>query len=367
MKTTQNRLKSLLKIPLFALLFLGITSFGSATPERSLFGLPFIFDEIDGKTATFPDELKNPSTANDLKVFWWNIRDGAYWSHQLQDQAKKAGDPNAKSPLDENLKTLALSSNPPEVILLGEFELSCLEKDTDDLFAKLYPYQLYVPDSKDHLGIGIQIYSAYPFETASELLDWSPYYATTEKQEAFKKEWAEKVKDGGERFYDRSFSDLKIKKGDKLWHVLPVHLLNNWSPLAAQIGKEGAGITLLFGTNNPHYRQVERLVDEKIAPILDSNSKNVNLLLIGDFNLPDELFGIMPVAYRLLSNHLQSAFQTYGTPFTFPAVNTDMSSVRRMTIDHAFTSEAVETLSRAVIPLTGSDHYPIEVHLHEND
>jgi endonuclease/exonuclease/phosphatase family metal-dependent hydrolase len=310
----------------------------------------FVFDRVSSDSSAYPSKLENHD-ATGLSVFWWNIREGGAWSRTLPG-----------NPLEHNLIELARSKFAPEVIMLGEFVAGSFERETDQILKHEYPYQLYVPYGFHRPDLGIQIFSKYPLGQRTELLDWSPLNASSQKRAAFKQKWREHLNTAADRLYERSFTDLTLQKSGRLFHLVPVHLLNPWMPLAGQIGQTTAGLVMVFGNDNPHYRQVERLVLEKMKPLLETAKReHSSVLLMGDFNLPDVIYGLVPRGYSLMSLFLNSVESLGRGQFTFPAMSSDVKGLKRMTIDHAWTAADTGVVAHARIPFTGSDHYPISV------
>jgi len=342
---------SLLKNPALAVAFL-LAFFLATLSSVFAESLSFISDPLDRTAFQYPITLKAVAEdPSDLTVFWWNTREGGAWSKKM-----------FANPLETNLKFLIQSDYQPDVLILGEYMPGQFEPETDVALNFRYPYHLYTPYGRFRDEMGIAIYSKYPFTADQELLDWSPLFASNTEQILFKQKWRTSMNPQADKYYERPFIDIHLTKGDRLYHIVPVHLLNPWLAIADALGKTKAGLVLMFGDDNPHFRQTERLVYEKIMPLLRTvKLERSSLVLIGDFNMPDEYYGFSPKGYQLIESYLTPAVNPLFSEFTFPAISSDMTDQPVLRIDHAFVSKHVEVEENVRLPLTGSDHYPIEL------
>ena len=113
---------------------------------------------------------------------------------------------------------------------------------------------------------------------------------------------------------------------------------------------------IAFGKNNPNYGQLSNLL-EAIQKDLLPLSNHEKLILMGDFNIPSD-YGVA-IGYRLLRKYFTDPYQDIDAP-TFPSLNAQGAALGTpVKIDHVF-SLRKETVSNPVIlPLKGSDHYPL--------
>ena len=313
---------------------------------------PFVFDDLDRGEKNYPRDLKSSKNdAHSLSVFWWNIREGGAWSKALDG-----------NPLEQNLEILAQSELAPEVMVLGEFVQGSFQKKTESVLSSRYPFQIYIPYARLRNDRGFKVYSKYAMEIDQSLLDWSPMNDTAVEQAEFKEHWRKFLNPQADRYYERVFADVRIHKANSIFHVVPVHLLNPWLSLSEKTSKADAAVALVFAKNNPHYRQVERLMIEKIAPLAEQvKREHSSLVMVGDFNVPDEVYGIIPTAYHLMRRGLDAVVAPAFSLYTFPAISSDMSDQIHFKIDHAFIDSATNVLYQTRIPFRGSDHYPIAV------
>jgi endonuclease/exonuclease/phosphatase family metal-dependent hydrolase len=313
----------------------------------------FIFDRLQRGITVYPEELKAKHDEDTLNVFWWNTREGGKLS-KTQNQ----------NPLEKNLVQLVQSEYAPDVLILGEFVPGSMNPDTEFALNLQYPYRAYTPYARKRTDMGIEVYSRFPFTKTASLLDWSPYHDSKEEQAKFKQKWRQGLNPDADRVFERVFLDIRIQKYNRVFHVVPVHLLNPWLPLSAQLGRTKAGLVMMFGDDNPHYRQVERLMLEKVRPLLvQVKREQSSFVMIGDFNLPDELFGISPIGFELINLYLKPSVNPLFSSYTFPAVSSDMTEQTQLRIDHAFVNRSTRVRDEARIPFMGSDHYPIGVRI----
>ena len=113
---------------------------------------------------------------------------------------------------------------------------------------------------------------------------------------------------------------------------------------------------ILFGTDNPHYHQTTRLVNLIERKMNQDTSSDTHWVILGDFNLPHQLYGFVPNAYEKLRTILH---EDSSHEFTFPAISSDYTHVKRIEIDHAFFDPKTRALNFIRLPLQGSDHYPL--------
>lgn len=117
-----------------------------------------------------------------------------------------------------------------------------------------------------------------------------------------------------------------------------------------KVGTVAAGLSVVFGWNNPLIHQLRRLLRE-----LDRMTEP--FITFGDFNLPRAVKGVKTRPYRLISRDLDDAFESDKTP-SWPASSSQtFEGYPEMKIDHAF-SRGFEVRAAEVLPLRGSDHYP---------
>lgn len=281
-----------------------------------------------------------PSTSG-VRVFWWNIANGA-------------SEADAKS-LTSNLELLAVSKIAPDVIALGEYSARALPETTYSQLAKRYPVRKFIRYNS-LTSTGIAIFSKLPLTTSrvSEL-EWVPASLDGRGEAEYRAYWANDQADGGEGFYARPLREILFAAGKKTVSFTPLHLAEPWRDLSKRTdGKiEFALATaseLFFGTSNPLITQVDSLVRWLKA------GKNADKLLVGDFNLPRGFAGVPTLGFRRLERvlnsailHTQNSFPTPSSPHTFPS----------MQIDHAFVGGALAAPVAGVLPLKGSDHFPI--------
>jgi endonuclease/exonuclease/phosphatase family metal-dependent hydrolase len=82
------------------------------------------------------------------------------------------------------------------------------------------------------------------------------------------------------------------------------------------------------------------------------------VIVVGDFNMPKELMGFSTLGFQKISSGLTDIIAS-GAP-SFPSSGAvETKKFPLMQIDHAFTSPSLSATAGEVLPLRGSDHYPL--------
>lgn len=320
-----------------------------------------IFDHPIGFASDSP---VTPTRA--MRVLWWNIRYGGGLSRTLQARARLK-DPDAVSSLDENLKVLAGKKDGPDLMALGEFIPDSLERLTIEVLERAYPYHRYFPYNPQIPDRGIAIYSRVPFSSQTVQVDWTDLRETPPAQEYYRRQWEHDHGVQTTATFERPLINLTLNWQGREIHVVPVHLLMPWLLIQKgfpAVGKELTGLSLMFGDHNPLVNQVVRFKAELEKMLQQKKSQQKGgapaLMILGDFNLPDSVYGVAPYGFRLMQEGLYRAFQSPRS--TFPAQSAEFKGqIRDLTIDHAWVSSSVHVDEAQVLPLRGSDHYPITV------
>lgn len=286
---------------------------------------------------------KTIPAAKGLKIFWWNIANGA-----------SEADPDV---LRANLELLASSPLAPDVIALGEFSSRSLPEPTYSQLASKYPHRTFIRYNAG-TSTGIAVFSKHamtPIRAAS--FRWIPSALSEEQAADYRESWAPGHADGGDGFYVRPLRELRLDVEGKSIAFTPIHLAQPWR----ELGKRSDGTIdfalatlseLYFGTENPLITQVNVLVNWLKA------GTNANRVLVGDFNLPRSFVGVPTLGFRRLDRVLEPAITQVENSFPTPS---SPHSYPPMQIDHAFVSGQVSAPVAGVLPLKGSDHYPLYV------
>ncbi|MCA9668372.1 MAG: endonuclease/exonuclease/phosphatase family protein [Myxococcales bacterium] len=287
-----------------------------------------------------------------LRVMWWNIQYGA------QNDAAKG------RPLDHNLRALTRSALSPDVVLLGEFESHAISPAVRAELDKRYPYRHYVALNDAVSQRGIQVFSKHPLDAKhQERWDYVPAGADAKTAEAYRADWRSFR---GEKGFPRRYIRLTVKhpQTGKAIDILPIHTAQPWDRYTEQasvkaLGKARVAYELLAGGNNPLMHQLRRLRG-KLERDYGKDLDRKPMLMLGDFNLPRGRFGIRSRAYRLTRRNLSDAF-THWAPSWPASTAGEYKGYPKLKIDHAFTGGDLSARAAEVLPIKGSDHYPIYV------
>jgi hypothetical protein len=276
-----------------------------------------------------------------LRVLWWNVEAG-------KTNAALSG-----SPLDENLRALTEAPVKPHVLALGEYRAGAtLQDDTLKGFDRSYE-QAFLPYNEQNPDIGILVLALRGLGLEVKpgpVLDWSPPGADAARAGRYKRWWLDREPDLS--IFARSVSVIGVVHEGLRYNVIPVHLLQPWSPMNRFAGRVMGTLWTLYqlflGRANPLMHQAVRL-----KAWLRGLGEEPYLLL-GDMNAPPR-----SRVYGLLARGLERVFPKARR--TFPAFSSEpRGKYPSMQIDHAFTS-GLTVVDGAVPPLKGSDHYPLAV------
>jgi endonuclease/exonuclease/phosphatase family metal-dependent hydrolase len=114
-------------------------------------------------------------------------------------------------------------------------------------------------------------------------------------------------------------------------------------------------LTTGLGTDNVNYRQAELLM-KYLKEDVDFTKDKV--IVMGDFNALKNFFFLSMAAYNLFAGELYDGGLDEATYPTNASLEVN-SPYPFIHIDHAFTTDPIDSASTSVIPLKGSDHSPI--------
>ncbi len=202
---------------------------------------------------------------------------------------------------------------------------------------------------------GISVWSQLPLELVdSELIDWTPLQGS----EQYRGAWGDRHPIALKNF-PRYVSLFKVSAGDQQFYLAPFHACQPWSLMELDEWRWRVGISVVLGNDNPVFHQLMRYRNW-----LKSHTQGKNLVIAGDFNIPDRVYRIRPRAYQILSKNWQSFFGGRREA-TFPTQTIRQRGFNhpQLAIDHAFYSRETEIIAESaqLLPLVGSDHYPIFV------
>lgn len=301
----------------------------------------FIWDELP-KDLPIPENFVKSSKTG-LSVFWWNTQMGEM-NRQIYRTRKFY-------PLDTNLKILSETQYLPDVMILGEYnEKNFAAKTIWDL-KKIYTHQEIVVNNTNSQK-NIAIFSKFPFEVTHETMKWA---LSAEQTEKFKTIYSQ------HKFFDREFIHIKLNKNQKVYNIIPAHLLNQWADLLAyykkkfgkDLGKIKFGEEMIEGQHNPMMIQIRDL-KSKIEKKLDQAEH----IILGDMNCPSLVYGLPTACHSSLALDITDSMKN-DQP-SYPATSaTSVIAMPPLKIDHALHSKGLVMKFPRVLPLLGSDHYPI--------
>ena len=285
--------------------------------------------------------LQKLQTKAGLRVLWWNVHDGMI----------APGDTGAA--FNHNIDELIQSTIAPDVLSLAEFQESNLNTKVLKKLQKSYPYHILqaYPGTP---GFGIWVYSKYSFEMSSiDLLDFTPLKNMSDSDRAdYRKLWC---KTSGMCVRPLMILDLNVN--GKVVKLAPIHLFDCWRMMMSKVGKVGTLKEILNGTDNPLWYQILRF-RQVLESRLGSDLKLGKVAVFGDFNMPEKLLGFPTVGFQKIRGELKNAIA--GEAASFPSSgSSEAGHFPPMQIDHAFTSPSQGVSAGEVLPLKGSDHYPL--------
>ena len=306
--------------------------------------------DFEWDEAPRPANLMSLANAHGLRIFWWNIHNG---------RIGKKPTPS----LSRNLIQLIHSNLAPDIMVFGEYQNSSLSAGAHAELQDAYPYSFqwsYPPTP----GYGQVAFSKYPMSVSRmEPLDFTPIQPITEAQrDHYREVWC-----APREACTRMFVSLDINVGGKVIQLIPIHLFDGWRKYSQLDGQMETALEILFGKDNPVAFQLSRfqaLLRESLKPALDAASdpamKVRPTIVIGDFNIPKTLMNVKTRMYQNLAHNLVEVFKR--NPTTFPAMSAqERGHYPNMEIDHAFLAGKLQSRGAEVLPLRGSDHYPISL------
>lgn len=284
--------------------------------------------------------LTAKTSSNELSVLWWNTGCGG------------GSQPGESEIFDQSLRDLSKAENLVDLVVFGEDCPGQMDSEALESLKEKYPHHLWVPYNKEtNHKIGFGVYSRHQFSFGQpEKLDWLPLGERPEKIEAAKSFWPTVV----EGVMTRVYVPIEVNKNGKLFHVVPVHTVHPWNwfirvlypnePLKA---KAAVATELVWGEQNPLIWQLRNLLTKVQRDYVSVQDQK--LMLIGDFNFPLHV-GMITKGYKMIRElGFSDGMRVYES--TQRGVN--------LKIDHAFVTPSVQTKNSAVLPMRGSDHFPI--------
>ncbi|MES2963850.1 MAG: endonuclease/exonuclease/phosphatase family protein [Bdellovibrionota bacterium] len=336
--------KSHLRHSLLIVLAATILVLGSAASAFAQAVQPprFVLDRVSkSEQARWNVLTREISAAKGLRVFWWNIANGG-------------GEGDVRT-LSSNLELLVRSKLSPDVLALGEYSARALPESTSALLETQYPIRQHIRYNS-LTSNGIAIFSRLPLKTVRAAnLRWIPSALSAEEVVSYREFWAQGHTDGGDGFYVRPLREIEIVYEGKSIAFTPIHLAQPWRELGKRAdGKVDFALLtmreLYFGTKNPLITQVNVLTNWLNAGTTPEK------IVVGDFNLPRSFVGFPTLGFSRLDGILDPAIKQVENSFPTPS---SPHSYPPMQIDHAFVGGNLKVVAAGVLPLKGSDHYPV--------
>jgi hypothetical protein len=319
------------------------------------------------------------SAKNHFSILWWNIEMGMTdqkTSVQLSDRQF--------SPLQNNLLSLIKSDARPDIIVLAE-NVTTIPSGREpkrgnllfgarlnSLLEHYYPYRqdfFYCPNCPMDRPV-LTVFSS--IEPKKNWVQRSIPWAYSTDSEGSQVEDSNLELMGAMSHYPmlawrRLYQRLSFSVGDQQFHLVPVHLIDTWPEFLSSLRQNPPKLhsqimdfLKLMSSNreNPLAWQVNGLKAE-LRSDLSGNAAKDPVVLVGDFNIPAEIFLKAPKLFKNLCRELREA-SYHGVSYSWPASSSTFGeNPWQVRIDHSFFRGNLEKLDSWVLPLAGSDHYPL--------
>jgi endonuclease/exonuclease/phosphatase family metal-dependent hydrolase len=286
-------------------------------------------------------QLTKIREAKGLRVFWWNVARG-----------ELSGDGS----LLKNLQALAQSDLSPDIIALGEVSRDMVVHELEKQIGQSYSHSEFLPYNRFSPNLGIYVLSRYPLKlNAQKTLGWIPEELSPTERADYLTKWRSPSAD--DPFYLRTVSDLRVDYLGTEISLVPVHLAQPWRQIRETSSNRATAMIdtlkeIFFGTSNPLFTQIKEL-----QTWLHQQSSSARVVF-GDFNTPTGFLGFPTRGFRELMSEMHESLARSAISFPTPSspLKSQYPSVQ---IDHAFVEGDVNATSAEVLPLKGSDHFPV--------
>lgn len=267
------------------------------------------------------DRLTSESS---LSIFWWNIGCGVL-NRKLQDKYKE------NESLYSNIANISETESSPDLIILGEHCPGIMPSTILRRIKKNYRHDYHLVKNNPYTRTrnGIIVFSKLKIQAVNKKnLELGPTPQDT----------------------TRTYLLLKVSHEDGDFYLSPLHFYNPWGHLSGL-----DLVTKATGTDNPNYEQGSLFLDFLEE---DLNLNEDPYIAIGDFNSAGHVFGFIDMAtYGLFKSKLRDV-GTGDATYPTQAAKDLGSNYPDLTIDHVFTND-FEGSHTTLLPLRGSDHYPL--------
>jgi hypothetical protein len=308
--------------------------------------------------------IKEVKDSKGLKVMFWNVA-CIISQKKLKDYPQKLYHNEAPKNLIKNIKNLIASDDlRPDVFIFGEHcSRPFDEGGVSEVLDKTYSYKFerdrynrfYDQDN------GMTIYSRFKINNKKIVMLQSGSWMKDSDMVRCKKKYGKSIT-GPNSFardsWDRPYLQFNVKKRNKTYNIVAVHLPNPWPLMAKCEGKVKTALKIWKGKNNPNYRQGNILANR-----YSKSSKRT--LMIGDFNAPKRQSVKVPIIgnIKVTSHTYKRVSQSMGNSLIKSDRGTGIhqsgSMKTQTSIDHAFASKDLKVKMAKIVPFAGSDHLAI--------
>lgn len=294
-------------------------------------------------------------------ILWWNTYKGT---------TNPACAPDEESVFMHNLAEILRSPARPKMIVLGEYELGCLDPWLDQKLEESYVKTVsYYDFPSSTMSFAVYLDRSVKMGRSPSLIrtNWYP----SEGGDAYQLEWYEKCRKAGRveadfAYFQRNVPQFDLTVEGKSLTVVPVHLVMPWKCLTEGSDSFGSKIEVfrgvMAGTDHPVYYQVKSLAENLEKKI--ERREIDRAVVLGDWNLFSwhKYWTVgRPKTFELL-DEIGFSEDTVddGDRFSFPSLSFNPEKVeQRLLLDHAFHRGSLAVDYAEVLPLQGSDHYPL--------
>ncbi|MCC6751235.1 MAG: endonuclease/exonuclease/phosphatase family protein [Deltaproteobacteria bacterium] len=290
-----------------------------------------------------------------LRLLWWNVQRG-----ELNAKLTRKGQ---LPPLDANLQALSSSRFHPDVIVLGEYQQGILRPETRAALARAYPHQHFQPYNAGTPNDGLLLLSRHALSPEqARQLGYAPPGSSPEQAERYRQRWEAGY--GDARYFDKPYLRVGVHLPDgRRVELVPFHAIQPWDKLRQERGGGLWGffrtsLDIVFGRKNPLMNQVHAL-RANLAGDFGRDLSKSNVVLFGDLNFMRSALRVPTKPYRTISKGLVDPFRGRPAQPSWPSRSAGETSYPGLQLDQVFTSASTVMQASGVLPLKGSDHYPL--------
>ena len=262
------------------------------------------------------EQITDQASQN-FSVRWWNIGGTNFWSGvntpywtPCYSQSESAFESTALKQIGQNILKAAQASDSPDVMMFGEYIPGLLAAKTLTQIEKIYPFQFDF--QYNSLGRPYEIF----------VLSKQAPSSTVYKENAL--EWAkqniEAQSPDHHLLYLRSYQRLTFEVGSQQINLVPLHAVQPWADMEndgspgviARLGRYfEIGLDMVFSNLNPSAVQ-GNIFQGILKSDQNWNKAQTTWMVMGDFNLPDELLEVAPRAFRNFKGDMDEVSLEHG-------------------------------------------------------